>query len=396
MTGIVRVGRLSLTEHDLRPISESKAEGFRVLAVNGKETVRSLTTAQIRALAADVVNSEGLMVPVKFADKPEWNGYYIVGSTKTNYESWLNNGSTLEWEMALSRLGSPNDVDIESVLTNTVNLNDFSSAGERWHAPPIGATAYWTGGTQPSQVARVGTEGTVVVYRNLPINTDPRYSVSVDNYQLGRCRFIDSNGIERTGIGFDLMPDGWSISNSLVRLTANANGNFDFGTGDFSTNTWPINVRRSNANVTTRISSSVLRNDYEMVVVRVLYNIASGGRITADFSLRRGSRFVEVYVKSNITGQLGLASNATIPSTSGTGFQRQTTAQGGMNLVIGSGRNYTVNTATTGVEKSATTFLDAFVGLQDGNGSPAAGNAAADLFAQYIGAPAERVNGVLL
>lgn len=396
MTGTVRVGRLTLTEHDLRTLTEQKTDGYRAVSVSGKETIRGLTLLQMRALAADIVNSENYMVPVKFTDKPEWNGYYIVGGAKTTYDNWANHASTLEWEMTLSRLGSANDIDLESVLTNTVNLNDFSSAGERWHAPPIGATAYWTAGVQPGQVTRVGTEGTVIVYRSIPINTDPRYSASVDAYQLGRCRFVDVNGIERTGTGFDLAADGWSISNSLVRLTANVNGNFDFGTADLVTNTWPVNVRRAAANVTARVSSSVLRNDYEAVTVRCLYSIASGGRISADFTLRRGSRFVEVYLKANISGQLGFATNATVPSTSGTGFQRQTTAQSNMNVVIGSGRSYTVSTATTGVEKSAATFLDVFIGLQDGNGSPASGNAAADLFSQYIGAPAERVNGVLL
>lgn len=396
MTGTVRVGRITLTEHDLRTLTESKSDGYRAVAISGKETIRSLSVAQMRAMAADIVNSENYMVPVKFTDKPEWNGYYIVGGAKTTYDNWANHASTLEWEMTLSRLGSANDIDLESVLTNTVNLNDFSSAGERWHAPPIGATAYWTAGVQPAQVTRVGTDGTIIVYRSIPINTDPRYSASVDAYQLGRCRFIDSSGVERTGTGFDLLPDGWTIHNSLVRFVANGGGDYGFGTADGVTNTWPMNVRRGAANITTRISSSVLRNDYEAITVRSLYNIASGGRVSADFTLRRGARFVEVYLKANISGQLGFASNATIPSTSGTGYQRQTTAQANMNLVVGSGRSYTVSTATTGVEKSAATFLDVFVGLQDGNGSPASGNAAADLFNQYIGAPAERVNGVLL
>jgi hypothetical protein len=57
----------------------------------------------------------------------------------------------------------------------------------------------------------------------------------------------------------------------------------------------------------------------------------------------------------------------------------------GNRMIIGSARSHTADTTTGGISKASVTALDFYIGAVISATSPASGDAAADLQAQYIG-----------
>jgi hypothetical protein len=133
----------------------------------------------------------------------------------------------------------------------------------------------------------------------------------------------------------------------------------------------------------------VLRNDPEEVTVRLSYPTAPG-RVTVDLGLRRGSRFVTGGIKRHASATLGVARTAAEAATVVTGGLRATSADAdGNRFVMGSSKTLTTATTTAAISKASVTQLDFFLGHEVG-ASPAAGDAFADLLAQYLGTSGDR------
>jgi hypothetical protein len=137
---------------------------------------------------------------------------------------------------------------------------------------------------------------------------------------------------------------------------------------------------------------TVLRNTFECIVVRITKGLAPG-RVTVDLTLRRGSRFVEVYVQHQFGTTLVVQRATAEATTASTGYLTATAADGnGHKFVLGSTRTFTADNVQGGISKAATPVLDAYIGVSPSGA--ASGDLPADLFKQYLGVQSETVQGV--
>lgn len=405
--GTIAIGRLSLVELPANPATSASQPATagaapRTLSLSGQESFPAATTTTLVALQArhaDILGLTGAFVPVIFGDKTDLNGYYRVASAGADAINWNGETATADWTLALERAGADTEVDVESRLTGGVRVNNFSAVGSRWHAPPIGHDSYWSGtGSTPSVVTRTGADGAMTVYLGLPTPCIPRYDCPVGSYLNGRTRFTDTNGIERTGISFPTTATGWTLHNALVRVTPIASLGIlsvDAWTGGaWQAKNWDIQL--GGVSVGAPKTVSLLRNEPEIIVLRLLWS-RSPGRVTADITLRRGSRFAELYVQAEVAATLKIVRGTTeIGASGGSGAYVTANANDGAGnrYIVGSALTNTADTAIGGISRAATTTLDAFVGVVAGGSGAVSGDLAADLFNQYCSAAAELVQAV--
>lgn len=397
--GVVQVGRLALREDDKVDFTVSQDGLSTSFSLAGQESVNRLGYALTQKRLDDIIGLSGRVVPVTFSHKSELDGFYFVASVSGTMQKWSEQSANIvPWTMSLDRIGYTGETSVESRLSGPVTRsNDHSATGKRWHTPAGNHYAYAAGSSVPLTVSRTSETGALTTYYNLGATVNPRWGVTPANYALGRVRFLDSAGVERVGTQMPLTPTGWTLTNGIVRMQVNA------GTGVFEVSAWTGGAwqmkgwelfHSTGPAVTLGVPTaiSVLRNDYEVVVVRVVKAL-NPGRVYVDFTLRRGARFLEVYVQHQFGTTLKLVRSAVEASTASTGYLRATAADAaGNRFVIGSAKSFTADNVNGGISKAATPTLDAFIGVEI-NAAPA-GDAAADLFQQYLGSPAELVQAV--
>lgn len=389
--GEIDYGRFKLLEAG--GISE-QSDGSIVL--QGQESSPPATVAQCKVLHEQVLGLQaGRVYAVQFSDKSDRNGYYEVESTNAEMQNYQGEVVTTNWSTNLTRLGSDKDVDLQSRLTATVRVNDFSATGERWHAPAIGHYSYWTGSTAPTSMTRTGADGSMTVYRSVPANVSPRWGCAVANYKQGRVRVSDTrlvgSGAEVEGTNTELGTLTWSMANGLVNLAPTSTaGTFDVQTysgSAYHSKLWKVTVAGT---APTWNAATVLRNDPEMCVVRLVAS-QSPGRVSLDMTLRRGSRAVEAYLQSgsSATHVVQLVTAETNVNTAASGYLTATSNDSdGNRFICGSAKTFTGSTNGS-MTKSSTTFFDFFLGAVVGGGSAVSGDTAPDVFKQYIGSMAE-------
>jgi hypothetical protein len=410
--GTILIGRLNLREAittatDANSAGQSAAG--RTLVLSGQEMYSSfaptagLSQAGVAAVEDDLAGmvNAGSIQPVQFTNKTDRNGYFVVSDQSCNLVDWPGPSSpeliTLDWKTTLMRVGTDTEVDLESRLTGaTARNNSFSATGERWHCPPIGHYGYWSGPSQPSTVTRTGSDGAMTVYRRLQTSINPRWGCAVANYLNGRVRFIDSNALERSGINYSVGATGWTLSNSLVQVTPLTSSGVlqvsAYTGGAWQNKAW--DVLSAGTTLGPPTACTVLRNEAELIVVRLLWTQAPG-RVTLDLTLRRGSRFVEVYVQGEFSATLTIQRFSAEAGTAGTGYVAATTNDAvGNRYIVGSAKTFSNLLTQGGIQLASTTMLDAFIGVIVGGSGAVAGDVAGDLYAQYLGAPSELVQAV--
>lgn len=395
--GVMQVGRLALREDSAADLSNG---GFGpTLSLSGQESMPRVNRNQLKQRVDDFLALEGTLQPVTFSDKSELNGFYWVESASSTYDIWMpDNLGVMPWSMTITQAGQASNTDLESRLSGPVTrTNDHAATGERWHAPPIGHLAWSAGSTVPSVVARTTTDGSMTVYRGVDPDENPRWGISPTGFLAGRCRIVDQNGLERVARQFDLAATGWEMHNGLVKVAIDAaTGRFNISAwtgGAWQVKSWEL-FHSTGPAITLGVPeySSVLRNDYECTAIRITKALTIG-RVSVDFTLRRGSRFVEVYVQHQFGTTLKIVRSAVEASSASTGYIVATAADGANNkYILGSAKSFTADNVNGGISKAATPTLDAFIGVVV-NGA-GAGDIAADLFKQYLGAPSEFVQGV--
>lgn len=444
--GTIRIGRLRLTEKWDEKSSEAWSGDTRVLSISGQESAPPLTERDLDVLYDDLVNLQGSTVPVAFTYKADRDGYYVVQSVTVDLVNWAETAITVDWKISLARAGAPGEVDIESRLSGPpTRSNTHSVTGERWHAPPIGHTAYWTGTTQPSTLVRPTTEGPITVYRNIPTGVSPRYEVAPVDYMRGRAR-ISNDGRERTGVQWKTTPGGWELSNGLVRASlvtvaggstalmpgpTTFPGQFVFpGSGVSGTvlrlESWvliPIflpgagygispygmadygeaygqeewtgrdwTILLNGQAIGAPVATSVLRNDPECVSIRILWSGAPAGRTTADLTLRRGARLIEMFIRTSYSSTLKVARALPDAGVAFNGYLRAASDDtGGNRYFIGSAGDYTPDIIGGGISRTAVTSMDVALGVEMSGGDAGQGDQAAQLFKQYLGSCTEAV-----
>lgn len=391
--GELRFGRVVTREtHTLTRVVD--ADGSQTLTIVGQDhyPAAGLTIEAINGKQDDLLSLLDKMVPIIFQNKAEHNGYYVVTGVDTDKLLWVGEAAKSGWTVSARLIGADNAVDIESRVANVVRANDFTLTGTRWHAPPIGHYAYYTGSTLPAgSVVRTGENGAHTVYTGVPASISPRWGCAVASFTAGRVK-ITVNGWERAGFNINISPTSWVLSNGLLRVTPLTSGGqllveSHDGT-QWEGKQWHIAKGGATTSLGSFDQATILRNDPEVVVVRMMRN-GSPGRTYVDLTLRRGSRFVEVYVQTDSSTTLGAYLNTNEAFTNGTGVNTATANDAaGNKAVIGSARTYTAN-ANGGLSKAAVTKMDLWIGSVVGGTGAVAGDAANDLRDQYIGTMAE-------
>lgn len=394
--GDVQLGRIPLRE--VFAVAESGGDD-RSLDLEGQESYPPLTRAQVIA-RHDGINSliPGQCIPVTWTDKPERNGYYTVKSASSTYTEYRTDMVTADWKVSLDRVGSDSETDLQSRLTGAVRLNDFSLTGERWHAPPIGHYGYYTGSTNATTMTRATADGTMTVYRGVPANVSPRWGCPPTSYLTGRVRATTTGGQEVYGVDVPLAAAGWALANGLVNVTPSASASFDvqaYTSGAWHSKLWNVSVAGSGSSITSWDAATLLRNDPEMAIVRLVKGL-NPGRATLDLTLRRGSRTVEGYLQTGTAATLA-AYRSTLETNTSFAASGYVTATGddadGNRFAVGSARTFTAHT-NGGVIKSSATAMDFWIGVVAGGGSAVSGDAATDLRNMYAACMPESVYGV--
>lgn len=393
----IQLGRLTMRENFT--VTESSDGASRKLSIAGRESMGSLgqrTRLQVEQRRNDLLEMAGDLVALNFTEKPTLNGFYVVNSTSGKLEEWDNYWAVLDWSADLARVGVDNEIDLESRLSGSVSrANDFTLTGKRYHAPPVNTTMYWSGSTTPIYIDRVGSDGTVRVYRDLAVGIHPRWACASTDYNKGRVRFFDNNGLERVGLSVRSTASSWELSNSLIRITPGTGGVplnvYAWEAGAWVLRTWDIQIGAGPTSIGSFDSVSVLDNTFEAVTIRLTKDLAPG-RMTVDMTLRRGATIAQMYIQHQFSSTIKVRRFTTVAGTSSPGYIYETTADGnGFRSIVGSARTFTGDTTNTGISKAATATLDAFIGVSP---SASAGNAVADIMVQYLGFPSEVVRGV--
>jgi hypothetical protein len=173
-----------------------------------------------------------------------------------------------------------NEIDLESRLSGSVSRsNDFTLTGKRYHAPAVNAKMYWSGSTTPIYIDRVGSDGTIRVYRDLAVGIHPRWACASTDYSKGRVRFIDDNNLERVGISVRCAATSWELSNSLIRITPGTGGVplnvYAWEAGAWVLRTWDIQIGAGSTSIASFDSVSVLDNTFETVTIRLTKELNS-------------------------------------------------------------------------------------------------------------------------
>lgn len=397
--GTVQIGRLTLREDRDTGAKINAQTGGVTLVLTGQQSSPNYTTAQLEQQMQDIMSFPNSIVPVVFTEKTALNGYYTVADWAANQSKYVTDGANLiPWSMTLDMLGTDYEVDIESRLGGALTRsNGYAlSTGERWHCPPFGAYGYYAGAAVPNIVTRTGADGALTVYRSITFGAYPRWGCPVASYGLGRVRFM-ATGVERTGISFKGDATNWELNNSLVRIKPLAAG----GVLEISAWTgaaWQVknyDVLANAASLGVLTGISLIQNDYHRVTVRLLKTVAALGRVTVDITLRRGSRFAEIYIQSSSSTTLKFMRSTTEAGTQAVNltFIKATAADGaGNKYVMGSAGTYTADAANGALSKAAVVSLDVMIGVEV-TAAPA-GDVAADLYNQYLGTPSELVTAV--
>lgn len=393
--GEIHVGRFYVVE--MEKASES-TDGK--MSLTGQESSPPTTGPMVTFLHGQVAGmQEGRLVPVTFRDKAERDGYYSVSSASSDLTDYQGEVVLADWQIELQRQGSATEVDLQSRLTGAVRQNDFALTGTRWHAPAIGHYGYHTGTSVPSgSVTRTSSDGAIKVYLGVPAAIHPKWGCTVANYYGGRVRITDTLEVatenEIEGVNRQISASGWTLSNGLVRISVAGAGNkldvqyFDGST--WQSNIWKLQVGGSDINAFS--GASILRNEFEQCIVRLVCSVSTGGRQTIDLSLRRGSRFVEGFMQNSTSNTLKVAPNNVTASTSGSGYQVATA--GTHRPGAGSSRTMIFDNTNGGISKASTTTFDFWIGVVISAAAPATGDSITDLRDQYIAAMPEIVYAV--
>lgn len=365
--------------------------------------------AETKAMRDELGGLIGQTVPIQITDDSAFDGFYLISyaAAQPGAGPASNQGNGL-WTYRIDgrRRGQSGRVRWESNIIGTV-LNNDHGVTEAESAPfigcPVGAYAIDFGSSPPSTITRTAQDGAVTVYRDVPYTTTPSWGVSMANWRKGAAR-IEAGGYRRTGVVIPDTPTNWLIGNSLIKVEGSASdgrftvSSWDTGLADWSGEDFNIDI---SGDLGTWDSITALYNTPERAAVR-LQNDATGGWVTCDIEVRRGSRFASFYLTRHATATLKVehvgveAAAAITPTGASSAVAIQgNTSHDGNRWVLGSAKSHTQDTTNGAISKTSVAVLDFFIGWEYDGASAASGDTAADLCLQYLGGVSETVQAVL-
>lgn len=400
--GTVQVGRLVLRETFEIKADVNAGTGVRTVTITGEESAPPLTETALLQRNEDIMTMRDMIMPISWTNKSSFDGFYFIDDISASLVDYTHDEvKKFTWQIRAIRYGPDNSAEIESRLTGVKRQNEFGLDGEPWHAPSAGAYAYYTGSTRPANsFERDSEDGDVTIYRDIPPLINPRWTIATTDYRNGRAR-VKVDGLERTGTNMSDGNGSWEIGNGIVNATPGPSGQLTIGAwngSDYDTKNWNVSIGASGGpGVGDFPVMTVIRNDFEMATIRLMRD-QEPGRATLDLSVRRGSRFVEGYLESDISTTLGVwmhsAEASTAPASGGYVVATSNDAEGHKGIV-GSTRAFIAQTTRGGLHKNSSTFLDFFLGVVYDGASAQSGDAAAVVMDHYISAMSEMTMAVL-
>ena len=334
------------------------------------------------------------------------DGYYRVTNAYVDIRTLVDTGFA-PFQVTLEFVGTEADVKFEDTIVGTVRANDMgvdATEAEPYLSPPIGTYAFEVGSSTPVTVTRTGVDGSQVVYRDVPYTTNPTWSVTPGGYYDGAAT-VKISGYTRAGLTCPNTPTDWELSNGLVKVTPDAIGgrldvaHYDGAQWD-TAKVWRIQAAGGDVGVWEAVS--ILRNDPEEASIRLERSMSGAGAVTLDLSLRRGSRFVTCRMSRSVGVTLGIvlataeAGTAITPAgaTAAVAVRATATDADGNRYLAGTPTTPTFDLVNGGLSVAATTTLDFFIGSVIDGALAVAGDQAADLCLQYLGAISEQTEPV--
>lgn len=309
-----RVG-LELSTGEVDGWSES---GSRV-NVTGYTTYGSVEQALVvRAQFMGYVDSpDEDCVPVVWSERPETDGFYRVMSVRFSSTPDGAPFGVLYWDVELERVQGYAAPLLELMTLGTVRVNTHGlvSATQAICVPDASKSVAFfepeTGVFIPfsPDVIREGSTGSVKVFE---LVSSFRYLTQFyldpsAHYAGAATLYAGEFGLTAVGRQIQNDPAHWVLSNGLLELMPVESDDFDLQFRMWMDGAWsPWTPFTMVAGPSTRVpmpaphSVTVLRNSPEEVVVRLLTTEGAGeySPVTVDFSLKRGSRYVSVSLRS--------------------------------------------------------------------------------------------------
>lgn len=405
MTGLSvgRVGLGAVTLDDPEQYTGSAGPANRTVELSG--TALASTLAESKALRDELMATAdyAAAVPVTWDGDPTLDGFYRIDQASFDVRA-LHDRGFIPFRLSATRLGNAGEVLFRSKLVAAVLANDHGltfAESEPFHAPPRGSFGYNPGATVPSSATRTGSGGAITIYRDVAAGVSPYWSVAPAGFYAGGVQITVESAV-RAGVAAPNTPNDWQLENELVRVSpAGTGGRLNVAHHD-GTQWEPAKVWRiqsGGSDVGQWDAVRILRNDPAAVSVRLSRDVAAGGEITLDLTLRRGSRYVTGYLRRHAADTLKVVlASAEVGQTvtpagasSPVAVERSTNDGQGNRYVVGSARSFTADTATGGLSKTSTATLDFFIGSEIGGSGAATVDTSETLCLQYVGAVSERV-----
>ena len=267
------------------------------------------TQAELTALRDQVQglanNRDEPVVPVTWADDSTVDGFYRVLSASVKASSGAAYSSFwLDFQIDLERVPGWQAPLVEIVCRGALRVNTHSVTNgtvTSWTAAPNTATYVRVGTTLTSEDALPlanGDDVRRIVGRNADLSyfydAEPTYHVTAADFYDGAATItVGGNTVVGRQISND--PDGWVLSNGLIRCNPDGDGLLTVEVWDDTAGSWDakqfdISVAAS-AFTAAPDTVTVLRNSPEVAAVRV-----NDGGVNWDITLRRGVRYIEFFV----------------------------------------------------------------------------------------------------
>ena len=290
---------------------------------------------QIRGLADNV---DEPVVPFAFdSTYATLNGLYRIDGSTVDMQAGDGAQWVVRWQVDAMRVNTYQSPMIESpfvtgVLTNAHGVvvgtvrSEFGSPTVT-EVSPNSATYLDTVDTLTSADGSVDVLG----YKPAAFATGQgvfRRAVALTSWYNGGCKIVAAGD---TVIGRQVVdsPTSWSMTNGLVTVSASASaGQFDVAHYDGSqydtAKTFKINGSTTAGDVSAFHHLAVLRNGPEATTVRLGLQNPGGQTASADVTIRRGSRWVQVLITSGVSDTWGIKRSSAEAATELTGGIRAT------------------------------------------------------------------------
>jgi hypothetical protein len=400
----VTIGRVgaSPTLDDPQSI-DFDGERLRVAGLHRAATVvdAMVLRDQLRGLAGNV---DEPVVPVLFTDSSldALEGLYRIDAVQVRMSETDAAFGDVSWQLQATRVVSYQAPVLESRLVAgwLSNAHTLSSTVVRmeWAVPVPTTEVFPQTTTTHTGTLTTGDGGSITYLHYNPPAVAPsplgtsgvgsiQWTTTLAAYYSGSC-IVTVNGATVVGRQAVDTPTSWRLSNGLVRVDAAASGTWDISW--WTGSAWstaksfrPFSFVGNNS--TAFAHMSVVRNSPEAATIRLGVTNTNGFTLTADLTIRRGSRWVTV----NLTGfeeNWGVRRTSAEAATAVTGGLRATSNDAaGNRYLIASHLPYTqdlVNGATWATTDTTRALFG--IGCEVGGSGASAPFTASDQFLRWF------------